>query len=250
MSKWISGWMLMLVGFGCAEAPPPRAAAPVAAATIAGVATQDVPEPEPVPAESSEPEPAPIAIPTECAGEGPCVPPVSFARELCKRNSSELAFVLFKKGTPWVRAYLRRDMQAWYAGARLASPADLRLDEEVIVIEDRASGAPSELSIGPGSYDVLRWDGKCVSVMSDEVTLEKPPIVGVPEISWRRLDQETREILRSDPRVRLAQRLAQDRCRADSSSGRCAEATVALSRAIADYVRAGGEVPEPKLVAY
>ena len=192
-----------------------------------------------------------LEMPASCSAtsSGLCTPPEAFVRAACKRSSVELALAMFKKSTPWTRAYLRLRTEAWYTGSRLAAPVQLELDEEVLIVADRGGGRAGQAQIvGASSYDVYRWDGKCASVMADEVTLRRPSMPRAAPIPWRRLGDETRAMLLKSSDIKLRQTLARERCSEDSSALRCTEATDALTQQIAGYVRRGGKLADPELV--
>jgi len=241
----------------------PRAAQPASPATSTAT-TANVAEPAKAsaePADASDREEAAgasvaqeadsLELPTACADASAkvCTPSATLARNLCKKRSTELALAMFRKGSPWSRAYLRLNMEAWYTGSRLAAPSQLVLDEEVIVVESRTRSTGG-IQMGGGSFDVLRWNGVCVSVMADEVTFAKPPVIRVAPIQWKRLTSETRDVLLKDASVRLRFEVQRQRCQADDEAPRCTEAVTELSQRIARFVRKGGEVPSPKLVMW
>jgi hypothetical protein len=235
---------------------PPQSGAPVqepAALEPPVAASDDSEAAEPVaqPAEPEAEEPARLEIPTECAPAGAkvCTPPADFVARLCQTKSQDLALSMFRKSTPWTRAYLRRNMEAWYTGVKLASPVQLTLDEEVIVVASRSGGSGGIQVSGSGSYDVYRWDGKCVSVMADEVTMRRPPVLGSAPIAWKSLTEATRDALLEDRGIKFRRDLQRDRCSEDSTAPRCTEATAALIQLIADYVRKGGKLPDARLTA-
>ena len=196
-------------------------------------------------------EPAALEIPTECAPSAAkiCTPPTTFVAKLCQSTSADLALSMFRKNTPWTRAYLRRDMEAWYTGTRRPSPVQLVLDEEVIVVATRSGGSGGVQVSGSGSYDVYRWDGRCVSVMADEVSLRRPRAPESAPIVWKSLSEATHEALLDDRGIKVRHDLQHDRCSKDSSAPRCSEATAALMHLIADYVRKGGKLPDARLSA-
>jgi hypothetical protein len=156
---------------------------------------------------------------------------------------------MFRKSTPWTRAYLVRSMDAWYMGARRSSPVKMLLDEEVIVVASRSGGSSGVQVSGSGSYDVYRWDGGCVSVMQDEVSLRRPPVPASAPIVWTSLNDATRQALLDDRGIKSRSERQRDRCNESSSSPRCTEATSALMHLIADYVRRGGKLPDTRLTA-
>ena len=202
--------------------------------------------------ETASERPTALQIPTECATSDAklCTPPTTFVDQLCHSKSPDLALSMFRKSTPWTRAYLRRDTDAWYMGARRSSPVELVIDEEVIVVASRSGGSGGIQVSGSGSYDVYRWDGQCVSVMADEVSLRRPPVPRTAPIVWKSLTDATHAALLDDRAIKSRHDAQHDRCGGDSSAPRCTEATAALSRLIADYVRKGGKLPDARLAAH
>jgi hypothetical protein len=188
-------------------------------------------------------------IPTECATSGAkvCTPPTAFVAKLCQWRSPDVALSMFRKGTPWTRAYMGRGTEAWYMGARHSAPVQMTVGEEVIVLAARGGGTGGVQVSGSGSYDVYRWDGQCASVMADEVRLRRPPAPKAAPIVWQSLSEVTRAALLDDHAVKLRVDQQQDRCGNDSSTHRCIQMTGALTRAIANYVRKGGKLPPTRL---
>jgi hypothetical protein len=233
--------------FALSCAAPNAALAPVVAPPPA------VPEPaiEPEQGEAShEPaaEPA-MTIPTTCAksGDDVCTPPKPFVNRVCGKTSPDLALTLFAKSSPWTRAYVTRDMEAWYVSskAKRSSPKQLRRFEEVIILNNR-SPRPGAVQIsGAGSYDVYRWDGSCVSLMSDEVSLRSPGTPDVATIPWKKLDDNIKERLVKNRKIefRNEKRLEQCKKLGEQAARRCESAKSGLSRMIAEYVRGGGDLP-------
>ena len=262
---WGKGSVFCLVLLAACSARAPedpthaRSTAPELVETPAETPADEAPlSPASSSVESSEGSPvAPSAeateleLPVSCTptSSGICTPPESFVRTACSRSSVELALAMFRKSTPWTRAYLRLRTEAWYTGNRLAAPVQFELDEEVLIVADRGAGRAGKAQIvGASSYDVYRWDGRCASLMADEVTLRRPPVPRAAAIAWRRLGDETRQLLLKNPGIKSRHGLVRTRCSEDSTAPRCTEATDALSQHIATYVRRGGEIPDPKLV--
>jgi hypothetical protein len=123
----------------------------------------------------------------------------------------------------------------------------MAVDEEVIVLATRGGGSGGIQVSGSGSYDIYRWDGQCASVMADEVRSRRPPAPGSAPIVWQSLSGATHEALLDDRDIKVRRDQQQDRCSKDGGAHRCTEATAALTRAIADYVRKGGKLPPPRL---
>ena len=200
--------------------------------------------------DSHEKPPAEVEIPTTCATSSKkiCTPPAPFVEKLCQLRSPDLALTMFRQGAPWTRAYMGRRTEAWYMGSRHSAPMQMSVDEEVVVLATRGGGSGAMQVSGSGSYDVYRWDGQCASVMADEVSLRRPAAPGAAPIVWQSLTDATREALLDDRGIKLRHDQQQDRCGKDASAHRCTEATAALTRAIADYVRKGGKLPAAKLI--
>ncbi len=213
--------------------PPPPASKPGLEAAA---------EPEPAP-------PGPMALPTTCADPKAelCVPPPVFVERLCASRYANVALAMFHKDTPWTRAYVRvRKMEAWYVQAGHSRPHTLTFGEEVIIIADRSAGPGGIKVSGSGSYDVYRWDGSCVSVMSDEVSTRQPTNPAVPPIAWRHLDDGIRHALMEHRKIQFRNDLRVKNCKENEAAKKCLRARTGLSRMVADFVRHGrAELPLP-----
>jgi hypothetical protein len=200
--------------------------------------------------DAQEQKPSALEIPTECATSGAkiCAPPTAFVAKLCQWRSADVTLSMFRKGTPWTRGYIRRPTQAWYMGARQSSPVHMTANEEVIVLATRGGTGGAQVS-GSGGYDVLRWDGQCVSVIAGEVRPHRPHAPASAPILWHSLSDATRKVLTDDdPGIKLRVDQQQDRCGNKGSARRCTQMTAALTQGIAEYVRRGGRLPPTRLV--
>src|ERR1051325_2335717 len=126
---------LLVVG-ACAAPPKPPAASPEPPAVAQEAPASPLVEEEEE--KAAVPTPPPVAsFPDRCADEGApgiCSPPLTFARDICGGFARpEIALKLFAKGSPWTRAYLRLNVDGWYAGGHSARVA-LKFDEEVVVL--------------------------------------------------------------------------------------------------------------------
>lgn len=208
-----------------------------------------------VDAAPSSPAKVAVEFPTACAKDGGevCVPPAAFTKHLCSApNASSIALSLFAKGTPWQRMYLARNTEAWDASGGAGSTSQkLSFDEEVIVLAFRPANTGGMVVSGAsGAYDVLRWDGMCASLNADEVRKWYPPEPGYAPIPWRRLDDELQQKLLGDGRIALKEGEMKKACKGLSrgqTNAACDRAQKSLSKAVVYYVRAGGEVPTPKV---
>jgi hypothetical protein len=226
-----------LLACGAAPPPPKVEAAPVASAAP----------------EAEEPEEKPTqGLPTACAGERTdklCLPPAAFAQRLCASAFPDAALAMFAKGTPWSRAYLRGNTEAWNASGGASSADKLVFDEEVLIVVHREVAAGGmTVSGASGSYDVLRWDGTCASLSGEEVTTKLPPAPKSAKIPWRILSDALQNALRADEKVSRAVTERKKECHGvtvGDVSIKCVKTDVALSLAIADAVRKGVAIPAP-----
>lgn len=201
------------------------------------------------------------SLPTACGAEGSikdtklCMPEPAYAKKLCAGIYPEVALGLFGKGTPWTRIYLAGDVEAWNASGGRTHRAKLAFDEEVIVLGKHGAGAGGGIVMtgAQASYDVLRWDGTCVSVMEGEITTRRPPAPKPAEVSFSRLEETTRHALLAAPKVKSTHDALFKACSALSSPSAsaadkkaCEKADKAFSLAIVDTVRTGAaSLPSP-----
>ena len=242
---WMSvgiGCFAMLGCVGCAPAVP--ASAPDAAGratTAAAIEDFDT-------TERAEPL---LDIPTTCDAEGTfgkatlCLPAPEYTKKLCSGVYPEVALGLFGN-TPFTRAYLAGDVEAWNASGGRTHRAQLAFDEEILVLAKHASSSSAGIVMtgAQASFDVLRWDGSCVSVMQGELTARKPPKALPSTIPFSRLDEGTRHALLEAPKVKKLHEALMNTCAAGVSKP-CEEVERGFALAIADVVRSGVSLPVP-----
>lgn len=161
--------------------------------------------------------------------------------------------MMFGKGTPWTRAYSRRSMEAWSASGGASSNEKMQVDEEVLLLAHRAAdtGGMSVSGASGGSYEALRWDGTCVSLMAEEVSTRLPGKPKFAKVPWRQLDVKTREALSSDDKVGPVVAEYRKDCQGaglGSVSAKCEKADKKLMSMIVDFVRGGGAIPSPAVL--
>jgi hypothetical protein len=234
-----------LILFACASgtAEPP-AKAPVADAPAAPLKDDTVKATAPDPQQQK-------AIPTECGSQGDdlCHMPKEFVSRLCQDVYPNMALFLFAKGTPWTRGYLTRKTQAWNAEGGASVEGFVEFDEEVLLLSSKAPPKGGMQVSGMGGYQALRWDGSCVSLESEEVTLKRPPSVKHPRIDWRYIDDPIREALRKDSAVDQAYLAQRKECKGVSVgdvSKKCVDTDQKLGDAIVKSVEETGGIPEPE----
>jgi hypothetical protein len=194
------------------------------------------------------------AIPEQCAegqADGVCAPSAGFVKWLCSGYSKpDIALILFAKDSPWTRVYLNRNVEAWYTSGPESTKAKLMFDEEVIVVHHVKNSGGMVVNEGVSEYDVLRWDGVCASLGSEEITRKHPPAAKRASIPWQMLERNVRDALDQDPEILKAEIARKKECKGTTTLGMmsasCVKADDKLSAAIADYVSRGGKSPLPK----
>lgn len=205
--------------------------------------------------EETKAEEAASPLPTTCGAEATikdaklCMPAPAYAKKLCTGSYPEVALGLFSKGTPWTRIYLAGDVEAWNASGGRAHRAKLAFDEEIIVLAKHgANGGGIMMTGAQASYDVLRWDGSCVSVMEGEITTRRPPAPKPAEIQFSRLEESTRHALLASPKVKSTHEALFKACTSVASpveKKACEKADKAFANAIVDAIRSGASLPAP-----
>jgi hypothetical protein len=189
-------------------------------------------------------------VPTKCFKSGAiCSPDPKFVKRLCNGKYPSLGLYLFSNPA-WTRGYLTRRTQAWNASGGASDSGWVEFDEEVLILYARVADAGGmQVSGAGGSYDALRWDGSCVTLQSEEVTMSKAPSPKFPPIDFRYLDDDTQEALRKDDKVNKAWLERRKECKGATSgdvSLKCVKADEGLTRTVIAFVRGGGSVPQPK----
>jgi hypothetical protein len=157
---------------------------------------------------------------------------------------------MFAKGTPWTRVWVSHEVEAWNAAGGRAASAKLELGEEVLVLVRRESKGGVQVGAG-GNLDVLRWDGACASLMSDEITRKRPPNPKYATIRWRSLDEKLRGALLANPSIEKVDADRRRECKSAfgaSDNPRCAKFDAQLTQLVVDHVRKGAALPFPDSV--
>jgi hypothetical protein len=227
----------------CGGAPVAKPAEPERAAPAA--------EPDAAPAAEPKGEAAAaITVPTGCASKGRlCLPDQKFTKRMCNDSFPTLALYLFGNGFGFTRGYLTRKTQAWNAAGGASDNTFLEFDEEVMLLVERGADANAmQVSGAGGGYEALRWNGSCVTLAKEEVTLDKPPSPKFAKVEWRFLDDNVQEALRQDPTINTAVQKRRKECKGAVSgdvSLPCVKADDKLTQVIIDYLRKDGKLPVP-----
>ncbi len=235
-----------LVACGGAQATPaaePAAAAPSAEAPPAAASA---PSAEGKASAASDP----ITVPTACVKSGRfCLPDQKFSKRMCNAGSPSLALYLFGNGFGYTRGYLTRKTQAWNAAGGASDNTFLEFDEEVLLlVEKGADTGGMQVSGAGGGYEALRWNGLCVTLAKEEVTLDKPPAPKAAKVEWRFLDDNVQAALREDKAINGAVTKRRGECKGAVSgdvSMACVKADDRLTQVLVEYLRKGGKVPVP-----
>lgn len=187
-------------------------------------------------------------VPSKCVKrKGACLPPVKWAERLCQDVYPDVALYMFREGSPWVRYYMRTGLNA-VNGWGATIDENLVQGEEVIPINYRGQKDGLVVEGSEGTFDVLRWNGSCVTLDLAEVTKDRPGAPKTSSIEWRSLSEPVKDALLQDQTVAEAVRGRQRECKG-ASIGRVTAECVRLDRnlgtVIAKYVRNGGGVPVP-----
>jgi hypothetical protein len=226
-----------------AAAPEPSAAPTASEPTTAASAS--------APPAEGEADAQAHGLPTECASPGGevCAPPRQFVEKLCQDVYPNVALVMFRQGTPWTRAYLTRKTEAWNASGGASVSGWLEFDEEVIVLKHRAAPKGGmQVSGAGGGYEALRWNGACVTLAAEEVTLRRPPKPKYAKVEWKWLEPDMRDALKENEKVNDAYVTWRKECKGvtmGTVSKTCVTADTKLADLIVSFVSSGGAVAEP-----
>ncbi|MET0791005.1 MAG: hypothetical protein ABW061_05745 [Polyangiaceae bacterium] len=229
----------------CGGAPVAKPVEPESAAPSSEAAPAAAPEAE----SKSQAAPA-LTVPTGCASKGRfCLPDPKFSKRMCNDSSPSLALYLFGNGFGFTRGYLTRKTQAWNAAGGASDNTFLEFDEEVLLLVERGGDASGmQVSGAGGGYEALRWNGSCVTLAKEEVTLDKPPSPKAAKVEWRFLDDNVQEALRQDPTINSAVQKRRNECKGAVSgdvSLSCVKADDKLTQVIIEYLKKGGKLPVP-----
>ncbi len=223
-----------------AESPEPASEKPAADAAPA----------EPKSEAKADADPAPVAIPTECSKAGKlCLPDQKFTKRMCNDSYPSVGLYLFGNGLPFTHGYLTRKTQAWNAEGGASDNDYLEFDEEVLLLAERGTDKNQmQVSGAGGGYMAMRWNGSCVTLAKEEVSLDKPPAPKYAKVEWRFLDDNVQTALREDKTINTAVQARRKECKGAVSgdvSLACVKADDKLTAVIVDYLRKGGKLPPP-----
>jgi hypothetical protein len=190
-------------------------------------------------------------IPTECTQQGKlCVPPGDFVSRLCADKFPSMALVMFRKGTPWTRRYVKlAEVEPRNTAGGPSSDAKLVAGEEVLLLKRHGGGGGVEVS-GSTDYDALRWDGSCASLSDLEISAHPPGMTKNAPIVWKFLESGMQQALEQDSAIQKARDGQGKACggKAAGAGRACEQANRNLNSAIVSAVRSGMELPVPERI--
>jgi hypothetical protein len=239
--------LFLLAACGGAQSPKPEEPATSAATEKPAAAEPVVGAAGATKADSAS---APVSVPTECAKSGRlCMPDQKFTKRMCNDSFPSIALYLFGNGLPFTRGYLTRKTEAWNAEGGASDNTFLEFDEEVLLLAERGSDPNAmQVSGAGGGYMAMRWNGSCVTLAKEEVTLDKPPAPKFAKVEWRFLDDNVQAALRDDKTINTAVQTRRKECKGAVSgdvSLTCVKADDRLTQVVVDYLRKGGKLPVP-----
>ena len=229
-------------GGSSTEATQPVASSDASAATssAAPVATSG----------ANDAEAEATTFPEKCKQQGnACLPPRKWVERLCPAGNPDVALALFRKGSPFTRAYLAADVK-WNASGSSDGSDKIPYDEEVIVLKEYKPNTNGIQVSGAGaSYDVTRWDGSCITLQSGELTFNAPPSAKHAKVDFHVLTDATQDTLLKDEKISKTNADRRKECKGvsiGSVSAKCAKLVDQLSELVVVYVQQGGDVPTPE----
>jgi hypothetical protein len=176
------------------------------------------------------------------------MPPINWAERLCQGGVyPEVALYMFQSGTPWTRFYMRTGLNA-VNGWGPTVDEDLVYAEEVLPINYRAQSQSFHVEGSMGTFDVLRWNGSCVTLDFNEVTSQRPAAPKHSRVEWKDLSDRMQSALLEDAEVERVYRSRRRECKG-ATIGRvtaeCVRLDKELVHVIARYVRKTESLPQP-----
>jgi hypothetical protein len=192
-------------------------------------------------------------IPSCQSDSDECLPPASWVDRLCGSVHPEVALHMFRGGSPWKRLYSRARAPAYNAAGGPSSDERVEKGEELIALRrngDSMSSSSGAMIVGDtAGYDLLRWNGSCVTLQDGEFSTHAPRRREHARVEWRWLGDQVRTALTSNDTVKEAYVARRKECKGatfGSVTKKCVEREDSLVAAIVNYVRSGGSLPEPE----
>lgn len=203
--------------------------------------------PAPVAPTHSEVREAPD-IPTYCAsGDKPCVPAADFVEQLCGGRFASVAPYLFQKSTPFVRQYVNcRNCELKNALKGPISDRPLATSEELLLLRVTKGAAEQSKKLPAEIYDLLRWDGTCVTLPKRDVVAHAHGVAQAAPVEFGELDTTMRAAVLRDKKLSGLHASREAACKQNGEAADCSKANQALSDNLVAAIRQGLRLPMPR----
>jgi len=177
-----------------------------------------------------------------------CLPPPPWVHKLCDGVHPDVAIYFFHAGTPWQRFYMLARAKPYNASGGVSLLGEqLEYGEEVIALRRRDNQSGIQINDNAG-YDVLRWNGACVTIHDGEFTTSEPRRKGHSRVEWRYLSDNLQSALSADPAITASSRDRRRSCQGATLgivSQECVDSDRRLIDDIVRFVRTCRTLPEP-----
>ena len=161
----------------------------------------------------------------------------------------EVALHMFRKGTPWQRLYMLASADATNASGGVSLLGErLEFGEEVIALRRYDNDRGFQVGDTEG-YDVLRWNGSCVTLHDGEFSYDPPSETGHSRVEWRWLGDKMQAALKTDRRIANNYKARRHHCKGvnwGDVTDKCVTYDRELIDSIVAYVRRSPTLPEPE----
>ncbi len=202
--------------------------------------------------EAKTPETAEVGeapdVPTYCAPKSkPCVPPPDFVESLCHARYASVAAYLFQKHTPFVREYVK--CKTCEAVSSIGGPVGSRtlgFGEELLLLRVITEMPDKPKQPIKESYDLLRWDGTCVTLSKRDAVSYLPAAPSATKVNFDDFDTTMRAALLRDKKIETAHNARETACKKDKAGAECAQLDRALADLVVKAIRQGLRLPMPR----
>ncbi len=198
--------------------------------------------------------PAPVEIReapdihTYCASkEKPCLPEAEFVERLCQSRFASVAPYLFQKHTPFVRQYVKShncELKSAFNGPTGQQP--IAFGEELLLLRVRRDAPAHAKQPAAENYDLLRWDGTCVTLPKHDMVPYLPGVPKAPPVEFDDFDTTMRAAVVRDKKLEVLHAARENACKQAAKGSACESAKKSLSDQLVISIRQGLRLPMPR----
>ena len=119
----------------------------------------------------------------------------------------------------------------------------------LLVLVDRAQSKGGMTVSGYGTYDVLRFNGHCTTVMASDLFQFRPTVPDFAPIRWTRLKSKTRKALLKSKGITWRAGIRKNVCKSyGKRSLECEGSRLDLARVVAERLHKGQAIPVLKFI--